>query len=103
QANNRSEKQEKQDHKSGHGLPLAVGRRPHGRLMDGRGMECRNAKRPARRSGRQKGRLELMPSPIWRGSATTLPVIPEIRTAMLPGHEGGFLPPCQSLYWSAAV
>jgi hypothetical protein len=52
-------------------------------------------KKPAdkqrRGTTRTKPRLELMPSPIWRGNASKLPVIPEIRTAMLPAHEGGSL------------
>jgi hypothetical protein len=47
------------------------------KLMDGRGVERRNAKRPAARSsGREKDRLEFMPSLNCRKSASKSRVIP---------------------------
>jgi hypothetical protein len=53
------------------GLCPVVRRRAHGRLMDGRRVACRKAKRPAARGcGREKGRLGFQPSPNCRKSAS---------------------------------
>jgi hypothetical protein len=71
QANNRSEKQEKPGKELGDRLRPVVPRQARGRLMDGRGVERQNAKRPAARSsGREKARLGFQPSPNWRGNAS---------------------------------